>query len=152
MDITLLTSYLRKSKNQKMANKKTSKKVKQVRTETRYKSRQELIQEAIAWMEWGQVRRVMEFLKWTWDDNGVPEEDDLKQKAFELLNSAYDEAQERIDVGSSEGDGYVDSEVSHCSGGLCATISIEYGEVYDVSISFILESSSAEAVQVLQYS
>lgn len=148
MDITLLTSYLRKSKNQKMTNKKTSKKVKQVRTETRYKSRQELIQEAIAWMEWGQVRRVMEFLKWTWDDNGVPEEDDLKQKALELLNSAYDEAEERIEYNT----GVDCSEVSHCSGGLAATVSLEDGEVYDVSISFILESSSADALEVLQYS
>lgn len=131
-----------------MANKKSAKKSNPVRTETRYKSRQELIQEAIAWMEWGQVRRVMEFLKWTWDDNGVPEEDDLKQKAFELLNSAYDEAEERIEYNT----GVDCSEVSHASGGLAATVSLEDGEVYDVSISFILESSSADALEVLQYS
>ncbi len=131
-----------------MAKKKSTKKAKLVRTETRTKPRQELIQEAIAWMEWGQVRKVMEFLNWTWDDNGVPEEDDLKQKALELLNSAYDEAEERIEYNT----GVDCSEVSIFSGGLAATVSLEDGEVYDVSVSFILESSSAEAVEVLQYS
>ena len=131
-----------------MAKKKSTKKAKLVRTETRTKPRQELIQEAIAWMEWGQVRRVMEFLKWTWDDNGVPEEDDLKQKALELLNSAYDEAEERLKYNSN----IDDSEISHSSGGLASTVSLVNGEVYDVGILFIPESNSAEAVEVLSYS
>lgn len=131
-----------------MAKKKSTKKAKLVRTETRTKSRQELIQEAIAWMEWGQVRKVMEFLNWTWDDNGVPEEDDLKQKALELLNSAYDEAEERIEYNT----GVDCSEISHAAGGLAATISLVNGEVYDVGILFVLESSSAEAIETLQYS
>ena len=131
-----------------MAKKKSTKKAKLVRTETRTKPRQELIQEAIAWMEWGQVRKVMEFLNWTWDDNGVPGEDDLTQKALELLNSAYDEAEERIEYET----GVDCSEISHASGGLAATISLVNGEVYDVGILFVLESSSAEAVETLQYS
>ena len=123
---------------------------KTARTETRYKSRQELIQETIAWMEWENVHKVYTFLNWTWDktNNEIPTIDDLKQHALELLNSAYDEAEERLKYNSN----IDDSEISHSSGGLASTVSLVNGEVYDVGILFIPESNSAEAVEVLSYS
>lgn len=125
---------------------------KPARTETRYKTRQELIQETIAWMDWERVREVYKFFNWTWDkadtENGIPSVDDLKQHALELLNGAYDEAEERIKYKSN----IDDSEISHSSGGLASTVSLVNGEVYDVGILFIVESNSAEAVEVLSYS
>lgn len=130
-----------------MAKKKATTRTLATRTEHRVKGKNELICEAIAWMNWENVHKVMEYLEWTWDDNGVPSTDDLKDKAEELMSGAYDEAVECIEVGGLT----TDKTLSHFSGGLKGSVDIENGEIYDVTIEFIPESWSAEALESLTY-
>lgn len=116
------------------------------RTEHRTKGKNELICEAIAWMNWEKVHNIMVYLEWTWDNEGVPNTDELKEKAQELMSGAYDEAIECIEIG-----GITDKTLSHYSGGLKGSVDIENGEIYDVTIEFIPESWSVEALESITH-
>jgi hypothetical protein len=98
----------------------------------------EMISENIAWMDWEKVQKVMEFLDWTWDNNKCsPSQEELKDKAYELLDGAMIEALEFIKEKDTTN---FNRTVSHSSGGLNAEVFIEEGELYGTNISFVVEN------------
>lgn len=113
----------------------------------RVKGKNEMIQETLAWMNWEKVVKVMEFLNWTWNKEGVPDSDMLKEKAFDLLDEVYDQAVELIEYDVNAND----NTLTNGSGGLEASVTIVNGEIYDLGISFVVESSFTEAVEFFSY-
>lgn len=131
-----------------MAKKKNTTK----KLEHRTKSRQELIMEAVLWMNWERVRKVMKFLNWTWYnqdtmEDKVPSITRLKEQAMKNANDAYDLAEERIKYGSAEG--FTWESVS--SGGICVTVKMDNNEIFEVCITFELESVTADAIETKTY-
>ena len=88
----------------------------------------------------------MEFLDWTWDNDGVPDTDTLKEQAFKLLRTAYDEAVENIEYGLK-----TDKSFIHSAGGLRGCVDVENGEIHEVSIDFVVESWCTEALESLTH-
>jgi hypothetical protein len=115
----------------------------------RKKSPTELISENIAWMDWEKVQNVMEFLDWTWDGaDSSPSQEELKDKAHELLEGAMMEALEFLQQKDPTND---NRTVSHSSGGLEAEVFIEDGELYGTNISFVVENWPTEANQCITH-
>lgn len=131
-----------------MAKKKNTAK----KLEHRTKSRQETIMEAVLWMDWAMVRKVMKFLNWTWFDeeknkHKVPSIEKLQLMAIKHANDAYDLAEERIKYGAANG--YTFESVS--SGGICALVRMEDNEIVEVQISFELDGTTADAIETKTY-
>lgn len=127
-----------------MAKKKTTKQKSVIHDfVNRKKTPTELIAENIAWMEWDKVQKVMEFLDWTWDGaDSSPSQEELKDKAHELLEGAMIEALELLQQKDPSND---NRTVSQSSGGLEAEVFIEDGELYGTNISFVVENWPTEA-------
>lgn len=119
-----------------MANKKVSNAV----MVKRIKSREEVINEAVLWIDWGRVRKVMKFLKLTWAtcDDKTPTTGELKKMAINVLNDVFIMYDDERQINGNNGN--IDMRVfSSFSGGIFGSIEVINWEVREVSCGFLID-------------
>ena len=106
------------------------------------KTRQEVINEAVLWVDWDKVRKVGKFLKLKWFDGEVPTTNELKESAIDLLEDAFfyhDEEKRKNEL--------YDREFTINSNGIFARLDVVKGEVLTVSCGFMLEEYNTDMVE-----
>lgn len=90
--------------------------------------KEKLIESILENFDFEKVRKVMDFLNWTWVDNEVP-------STYKLINSAKKRLEEAYDASIRENQNYFIN-----SGGLKASAIWEEGQVIFLELEFVLTS------------
>lgn len=122
------------------------KKVSNVVMVNRIKSREEVINEAVLWIDWGRVRKVMKFLKLTWAtcDDKTPTTSELKKMAINVLNDVFIMYDDERKI-----NGNIHMRVfSSFSGGIFGSIEVINWEVREVSCGFLIDEYFTDMVDL----